>query len=944
MSFWDSAPAANILPGLVNSGLIPSSVDTNDFVKTPNYSNLKKPKSLLTGTKTLTRVTPNYQSKLSMQCTTAKAKRSYDDIALASRRSLSSATSVTLKPKYKPSPLTEDTQKNFQSNVVYLPPETESYYRKPAFKKAFCTKQESQEMLSNYDSMIDNIMKNEGDENDPRFLFERENLKINATLYSFDTAIKQVKTYNGDIAMLLYKIKTFFQEMCKLVPEIFSLVEKEKETLANSNKELSTTNANQETKINELMEIIKLKQQNEKDLTNNLNECKETINKSENYSKELEYQCSNFSQQLREFSFRLTKLNDEKQKLIEETRRKDKIIDQHVETIANHEETIERYEEEGAAFKPLYDKAVQEMLVVKKNYDDLMDKYQIATKVIPKADAETEPMYTIEQQFKFMKKKKGKLNKKLLSNVNSASSINHSTLNLADTEEEDSKDSLKLAGQDSTQNSQVDLVEPQKEEANEPEKVEPPPKEEDVHEVVIKEVQAVDAKNKAEILPQGYVLTNEIDNSQSLVLYVDKLLSVPRIVNHDIDYGIIKKTRNGDLKSFSYTLRQVIMIFKGGFVAEDTDKTKTFDEIVQQVLLSQCQHKRIVDKVINDLEFSIASHADKSQAMQLFIKFSQSEYTMHDFRFFVMLFNMLYRKVYPSIEEVIDDPDLLCEKDLFLIHISYADIVAKQILRRDFSKEAKARLLNSAPNQGIPNMVPFWQLCIELLKEFDDAHENYQQTLKSVLSAVGWANGQYILRENFIDFMRIVKPLDSEKITNTMWENATVTASSDMHDSITMQEFRKFCGETHHLAAMIFEVPCHPLLINMLNDFTGPMLDLYTFIRKRYCTFIPKLLLTLPEEIKKNISGPVIKIRNGLVNADLSSMFIYYQRILLMIDIKCTELNPIIKIFKSVSRDDINRIQNIIMMRESIAANHVNTEEYDAKELIRDARKLNSTT
>ena len=174
--------------------------------------------------------------------------------------------------------------------------------------------------------------------------------------------------------------------------------------------------------------------------------------------------------------------------------------------------------------------------------------------------------------------------------------------------------------------------------------------------------------------------------------------------------------------------------------------------------------------------------------------------------------------------------------------------------------------------------------------------------------------------------MRIIKPFIPESDVKSLWKNlaSAHAETTETGEVIPRTAFMKFCGEGSGMATAIFQVPSCKQFQKKMATMSESLANLFSFLRRRYYSFLSTLYFGLSIEVSKQLQKSIIRVRNAVMNCDISTALMYYSHILQLADLRCTEMSPIVIVTSTATSNDVMRIENFLMMRESLAANHIN--------------------
>ncbi|OHS95713.1 hypothetical protein TRFO_10355 [Tritrichomonas foetus] len=429
-------------------------------------------------------------------------------------------------------------------------------------------------------------------------------------------------------------------------------------------------------------------------------------------------------------------------------------------------------------------------------------------------------------------------------------------------------------------------------------------------------------------LPDDYsVPKNALDiKNTALLTYVDHLLPLPYMESSECELSNIilnsLEKQCDDIKSFSWTIRQVILVFRNGFEVDSfAHENVSFSDIIKNMLMKSGKNAKIVGMLQDNLIRSISYHSARSNTIQFFMQFLMNEYSIIDFRFFTMLFSLCFPLIYPEIDPALEDPDLVNDFHIFLIHKSFFDKICSLMLRIDkFPDDRLANMMKENSKSEYPDLLSFWEFAKEMMFLFKKVHLAFHQQIKSVMKIIGSNDHELLTRTKFTEFLRIVEPLKTEDEIKSMWDKMLLFGSGPDQIEVEFQTFIKFCGDFPSLTESIISLPRIENFDKKFSALPEPCSTLFFFMRKRYSDLLPRFFKALPSDIRENLVRTIFKMRNTLLRCDVGSTLVFYRHFMQLIDLKMTEINPYHIITTNLTSDDVGRIINHVMMRECLAS------------------------
>jgi hypothetical protein len=443
------------------------------------------------------------------------------------------------------------------------------------------------------------------------------------------------------------------------------------------------------------------------------------------------------------------------------------------------------------------------------------------------------------------------------------------------------------------------------------------------------------------LVPADYhVDESALNDNQTMITFIYRLLyfDVHENLFDQSDFFKIRPLpKNAKPKSFSWTLDHSIYILRNGFqyCSMESGKETSFNDIIHDVLAESGKSQIIIENMQANLMTSVLHYKSNSKTIAFFVKFANSEYSLTNFRFFNMLFSLVFNLIYPNIEEIISTPDLMSDSEYFLLHVSYVDKICQIFLKKDkFPDDKKKKLMKSAPNPNYPNLISFWDFASEMITMFNDMHKLFHETVKNVLLVIGTTDFQRISYDHYTYFMRTIDLEIKSKDLKNLWRKITIETGGEDVQYIQRNTLMKLICEDVEYAEKIFKLQIAATFPTNLSKSVDKQEPLYAYVRKRFTTFVPVLMKKISREMFKKVLPYYEKLRNAFINLDISTIFMFYRHILQMIDLLITQERPYIIINDDISAEQMQNVINEMIIREKITAGSVSiTIEPDSEDI-----------
>jgi hypothetical protein len=230
-----------------------------------------------------------------------------------------------------------------------------------------------------------------------------------------------------------------------------------------------------------------------------------------------------------------------------------------------------------------------------------------------------------------------------------------------------------------------------------------------------------------------------------------------------------------------------------------------------------------------------------------------------------------------------------------------------------------------------------------MISLFKDCHLRFHNQIRNIFKLIGSPDEEHIGRDTFPDFIRMVNPEIREVKIREMWLSMIQFDSGPERTTVPIQMFERFCGDYPGMTRWIEELPFLDGFDRVYKAMTEPMLTFFAFLRKRLTDFLPKFVDGLRQDLREAVMPYVRRMRNGFLRCEISTCTMCYRYIMQYVDLKLTEQNPFQIITSGITVEDVERLVNHVMMRETLAALLLGVpQEIDGDELMKKEAAFNS--
>lgn len=989
-TYYVNGPPSGLFDRLLSSRLI-KKFDVPQIEQNTQVTTKQDKRTLNTRTK-------SKSSAVSLSPVKSTAKKYSDFVDSYMNKKIRESTTATIGKRYKPTPIEDikDTYKGFALPPERPRSRTasETFASLPKISRDYTTRKESGNLLKQFEALENERSSIDMNNDDPLNITEKLNALISRYYYSWNELILQIKANNSDHAKINVFLKTFFQSVLHQLPRLNDRFVHTVTSKDDDIKNLKSEICNLKEENQKLTERTHDLQKENESLCKTNKEYSANIAEEEDEKNGLHVQINELKQNIDELKYNFDRLNGKNKALTQLLEQRESTINDCREQISKQEELLLKYEDVGAGFKPLYKKALDEIEALKKEL--ISKEEEISTMIKNKAvlvdnGENPDDFGKLNVNHKQHKKGKGKsrgldknsksseslIQTKVHNDLASSGNLVGITKNLScsnilenkmsslsppniekhlekcSRSENSCNDSLSQVIADmSVPESHDNNIQPKQiqlsdtnvsssshlskvSEKSLPESKLPPLKSREETITVNNSFHSRTLNVDTKALPEDYdVSSDTFIDCRVILAYIYKILPSLATESKILTDIFVHEKRDGKKRSFSWTIRQVILIMRNAFQLFAGHNIESIKDLIAIFILELSKNKNVSEQIESSLYSSLFYYREISRTVQFFLKFMSGEFSLNDFQFFNMLLSVCYNIIYPNIEKVIENPGLTNDNGIFLINIEFLDKISKATIRDSFPEEITIKLVNKAPRPEFPCLVSFWDFAEEMILLFRRVHSGFHKRFKYLTMITSALDFDYIMQSHFKDIIYILFPFIEEKEYKDMWKRIKSSSSSNSDDYVYKSEFIKYMCAQPFLAETIISIPCIDDFESVFTEMNDAVGSFFTFLKDRFVGFVPTLISMCPANIKFN-KDLVLKLRDCFLKCDPSSALTYYIHLLRELDLKLSNLRPFYVLSTSTTADDLNRMINFIMMREHLAMHFLGIEaEIPPKELI----------
>ena len=256
-------------------------------------------------------------------------------------------------------------------------------------------------------------------------------------------------------------------------------------------------------------------------------------------------------------------------------------------------------------------------------------------------------------------------------------------------------------------------------------------------------------------LPPDYNIRETFDvDSDTLISCVYRLLPLPlgtsSIFIHHADPEIenIMQNKSGNTsarltessivpnyKSYNWLIQRIIDFFHSVLNLDQTSNQYIDSVTMLRATISEnTKIEALSERIFQDV-IKTALMFKQIPIVSVFLKVVTYEITTSEYKFLNMLFNLAFEYIYPSVQSLIDDPDLSPNSPTsqFLIHRSICEEIATKIFKH-VEKEAFEAVQSIPSDFRWPDLIDYWEFTLKMISFFTQTHKQFQRQVRAILT------------------------------------------------------------------------------------------------------------------------------------------------------------------------------------------------------------------
>lgn len=374
-------------------------------------------------------------------------------------------------------------------------------------------------------------------------------------------------------------------------------------------------------------------------------------------------------------------------------------------------------------------------------------------------------------------------------------------------------------------------------------------------------------------------------------------------------------------KSYGWLLSYIIDFFCS-FNGTDVTTIMTTDTVT---LLKNCLlQKSKIPTTMNRLYVDILNTAQlfktTSQCVNLFIQFVIQEYSTIDLCFFNVLFSVCYDFLYPKTQSLLEYDEVTTDSYQFLIHVDLCQNIIDILFPFAKEKLPAENLAQTTRHTPSPKLISFWSFARYMLNLFRRIHMQFHRQVKALLNLSGYEPENPLNNEVFSNFFILARPFIKTEEVKKMWERYSLEQEIKKNTNLDAHSLIQFCADFPEVTNTVLELPYAPNFDTIFGDFPIHMQQLMLFFRKRYVSFMRKVVFNIPSHIRQAIEASYVRIRNSIIRCDLSTCVTCYRHFLQVADLRITEDHPYLSFTSNVEPELIDALIKMLRAREMLVS------------------------
>jgi hypothetical protein len=318
----------------------------------------------------------------------------------------------------------------------------------------------------------------------------------------------------------------------------------------------------------------------------------------------------------------------------------------------------------------------------------------------------------------------------------------------------------------------------------------------------------------------------------------------------------------------------------------------------------------------------VSVYAESCPCIRFFQKFLKADYSVLEFTFFHLLFQVSYDSIYPAISTAVSDREISPTRAHFWIHANIVRTMAETYFGADAKQVDLEDLRFQTKDSPHPDLIDFFLFAERMITAFSEVHARFHSLVRNLLTLIGWGPTQPMTESTFRDFFSFVDPFEKIKIA-TLWGRYKLDIErmkARMPDRfLTAETFIHFCSDLPDLVKAILSMPQACNFEELFQTLSVGHLALLKFLKQRFAGFLLILYHEVAPTLQQRLEPSILMVRDAFLCRDISTALLGYRRFLQMFDVEMTRERPYYTFASEVSDDDVKNIIDRFSSRECLA-------------------------
>ena len=637
-------------------------------------------------------------------------------------------------------------------------------------------------------------------------------------------------------------------------------------------------------------------------------------------------------------TFRLAKLEEQRQTALDQMDATKKELETARSQLRHQDDVIAQYEHEGAGFRPLYVKAVEELTVLKEQAAKLADRMENMVERQETVEVEVQTDEIVQSARETGKKKKRKRGETSARRSPETSARGKQKLMKSTSD-------ASVGSESGTDARNMVMTLPQNLNTSTEQSVDSSARDMETPEVVQRPKRNIVFEEGADRLALLRQKSSSVHNLSGLVtesLELHRSNSIATMTQNDliveeeeqdplpVDYHLNHKdfVPSSALLSCVFRLLPLSLSsmldvapsqFMNTLISEHASAAKPYNWVLHQIVdffhslysidqLSNCsidtatlfkeniknttKVEVLANKTFCEVIQGTVCYQSMSTCVRFFQQFLLKEFTIVDYKFFNMVFNFCFDYFYPPVAGMIEDPDLDPDQPQFLIHVDIATKLVQALFSHEVPNFSLDELRKQTKHTPHKNLIDFFAFSVKMLTFFRATHQKFHNQVKNLLTLIGWSRNIQVTESLFLEFFSLVNPNSAVDEIEKLWQRFKLEVC--MKDrkqgaGLNQASFINFCSDFPEVGNIVLSLPYLNNFDRAVSAMAPPVQTLFSFLNRRFTKYIRQLYRILSPEMKDLVTPTIVKYRNALLLCDITTALFCYRHFLQLIDLRMTD-------------------------------------------------------